>query len=154
MLMFARLRLAARASRLRFLTSMGLLAAGVALAGDELAAETCLRTKVWDSYAEGYGVRTMTSTSLAQGATRNYLVTLYKGNEYQIRTCSDDLVKNLDVYLYDLDGKVIAQDATVDREPGFGYNPTSTGTFYIVVHARELTDATKEAGVAMAVTYK
>ncbi len=139
---------------MRFLSLALLATTGISFAGDELAAETCLRTKVWDSYAEGYGVRTMTSTTLAQGATRNYLVTLYKGNEYQIRTCGDDLVKNLDVYLYDLDGKVIAQDATVDREPGFGYKPTTTGTFYIVVHARELTDATKEAGVAMAVTYK
>jgi hypothetical protein len=139
---------------LRLLFGMVTLVSAAALAGDELAAETCLRTKVWDSYAEGYGVRTMTSTSLASGATRNYLVTLYKGNEYQIRTCGDDLVKNLDVYLYDLNGKVIAQDATVDREPAFGYKPEATGTYYIVVHARELTDATKEAGVAMAVTYK
>lgn len=128
--------------------------AQTAFAGDELAAETCLRTKVWDSYAEGWGVRTMTSTSLAQGATQNYLVTLYKGNEYQIRTCGDDLVKNLDVYLYDLNGKVVAQDDSVGREPMFAYKPETTGTYYVVVHARELTDATKEAGVAMAVTYR
>jgi hypothetical protein len=139
---------------IRMVSGLMVLATVAAFAGDELAAETCLRTKVWDSYADGWGVRTMTSTSLGQGATRNYLVTLYKGNEYQIRTCGDELVKNLDVYLYDLNGKVIAQDATEDREPSFGYKPDATGTFYIVVHARELTDATKEAGVAMAVTYK
>lgn len=127
---------------------------GLAWAGDELAAETCLRTKVWDGYADGWGVRTMTSTSLANGATRNYLVTLYKGNEYQIRTCGDDLVKNLDVYLYDLNGNVVKQDSTKDREPMIDFKPENTGTYYIVVHARELTDASKEAGVAMAVTYR
>lgn len=139
---------------LSLVSGVALFASVSAFAGDELAAETCLRTKVWDSYADGWGVRTMTSTTLGQGATRNYLVTLYKGNEYQIRTCGDELVKNLDVYLYDLNGKVIAQDTTTDREPMFGYKPEATGTFYIVVHARELTDASKEAGVAMAVTYK
>ena len=33
----------------------------------EKAAETCLRTKVWDGYAEGWGIRTMTSTMLDSG---------------------------------------------------------------------------------------
>lgn len=140
---------------MRTLFFAGLLAVSApAFAGDELAAETCLRTKVWDSYAEGWGVRTMTSTSLTQGATKNYLVTLYKGNEYQIRTCGDENTKNLDVYLYDMGGKVIAQDSTVDREPSFGFKPEMTGTYYIVLHAREVNDTAKDAGVAMAVTYK
>jgi hypothetical protein len=130
------------------------LASQPSFAGDELAAETCLRTKVWDGYADGWGIRTMTATTLAQGATRNYLVTLYKGNEYRIRTCGDDLVKNLDLYLYDLNGNVVKRDDTEDREPALDYKPEQTGTFYIVVHARTLTDAQKEAGVAMAVTYR
>ena len=77
-----------------------------------------------------------------------------RATSIEIRTCGDELVKNLDVYLYDLSGKVIAQDTTEDREPMFGFKPEATGTYYIVVHARELTDASKEAGVAMAVTYK
>lgn len=138
--------------KIAFFALLGLI--GTAWAGDELAAETCLRTKVWDGYADGWGVRTMTSTSLASGATRNYLVTLYKGNEYQIRTCGDDSVKNLDVYLYDLNGAVVKQDASKDREPMLDFKPEQTGTYYIVVHARELADAGKEAGVAMAVTYR
>lgn len=52
---------------------------------DEKDAESCLRTKVWDGYAQGWGVRTMTSTAIPDGRTRNYLVTLYEGNEYRIR---------------------------------------------------------------------
>jgi hypothetical protein len=129
-------------------------AVNVAFAGDELAAETCLRTKVWDGYADGWAIRTMTSTSLTHGATRNYLVTLYKGNDYQIRTCGENRVKNLDLYLYDLNGNVVKRDDTVSREPMLEYAPTATGTFYIVVHARELSDVQKDAGVAMAVTYR
>ncbi|MBT3221988.1 MAG: hypothetical protein HN348_23175 [Proteobacteria bacterium] len=119
---------------------------------DEAQAETCLRTKVWDGYADGWGIRTMTSTMLDSGATRNYLVTLYKGNEYQIQTCGDKHVTNLDVLLYDLDGNVVLRDDTTDREPKLDYKPESTGTFYIVMHARDLTKET--AGVAMAVTYR
>ena len=135
---------------------LALSVAPVAHAGDDAAqaAETCLRTKVWDGYADGWGIRTMTSTTIATGATKNYLVTLYKGNEYQIRTCGDEKVKNLDLYLYDINGNVVKHDETVDREPMIGFKPEATGTYYIVVHAKELVDPNKEAGVAMAVTYR
>jgi hypothetical protein len=119
---------------------------------DEAQAETCLRTKVWDGYADGWGIRTMTSTMLDAGATRNYLVTLYKGNEYQIQTCGDKQVNNLDVLLYDLDGNVVLRDDTADREPKLYFKPESTATYYIVVHARDI--AKENSGVAMAVTYR
>ena len=56
----------------------------------EAEADACLRTKVWDGYADGWGIRTMTSTTLGSGKTRNYLVTLYEGNAYRIQTCADE----------------------------------------------------------------
>jgi hypothetical protein len=121
---------------------------------DEKAAETCLRTKVWDGYAEGWGIRTMTSTLLDAGATRNYLVTLYKGNEYQVQTCADKNVINLDVLLYDIDGNMVLRDETNDREPKLSYKPAATATYYIVLHARGLVEGKANAGIAMAVTYR
>lgn len=130
---------------------------------DEKEAETCLRTKVWDGYAQGWGVRTMTSTSIPDGKTRNYLVTLYEGNEYQIQTCADANVRNLDVLLYDTQGNVIARDntpapgspaGTEDREPRIAFKPPSTGTYYIVVYNREARRPEDVGGVAMAVVYK
>lgn len=121
---------------------------------DEAEAEGCLRTKVWDGYADGWGIRTMTSTSLDGGATRNYLVTLYKGNEYRIQTCGDGSVTNLDVLLYDTNGNVVLRDETKDKQPMIEYKPESTGTYYIVLHARELKGGSATAGIAMAVTYK
>lgn len=121
---------------------------------DESAAETCVRTKVWDGYADGWGIRTLTSTTLQNNATRNYLVTLYKGNEYQITTCGDDQVVNLDVLLYDLNGNVVLRDNSTNREPRLQYQPTETSTYYIVLHARELTDPSASAGVSMAVVYR
>lgn len=121
---------------------------------DEAAAETCLRTKVWDGYADGWGIRTMTSTMLDTGATRNYLVTLYKGNDYKIQTCGDKAFVNLDVLLYDTNGNVVLRDDSKDREPLIRYKPDATGTYYIVLHARELKDGKMKGGAAMAVTYK
>ncbi len=125
-----------------------------AYAADETQAETLLRTKVWDAYPQGWGLRTLSSTTLAAGATRSYLVTLYTGNEYRLLGVGDDGVKNLDLYLYDLDGKVVTQDNTDNREPLIEYKPTVTATYYIVLHTRALLDGKSDAGVAMAVTYK
>lgn len=122
---------------------------------DEAEAESCLRTKVWDGYADGWGIRTMTSTELELGKTRNYLVTLYQGNEYKISTCGDPRVANLDVLLYDTKGNVISRDSTTDREPLLEFKPDATGTYYIVLYVRELAEASDTmGGVAMAVVYR
>jgi hypothetical protein len=143
-----------------WLAALALLAPAHA---DDKDAETCLRTKVWDGYAEGWGVRTMTSSSIPDGKTRNYLVTLYSGNEYRIQTCADQGLKNLDVLLYDTHGNVIARDNTPapdappgseDREPTLSFKPPATGTYYIVLYARETREKGGDGAVAMAVSYR
>lgn len=130
-----------------------LLATGLASAAEN-DAETCLRTKVWDGYSDGWGIRTMTSTQLDAGRTRNYLVTLYKGNEYQVTTCGVDGFKNLDVLLYDTTGAVIVRDNTTDREPKVTFKPDKTASYYIVLYARETDARTQKGDVAMAVVYR
>jgi Bacterial pre-peptidase C-terminal domain len=126
---------------------------------DEKDAETCLRNKVWDGYAQGWGVRTMTSASIPDGKTRNYLVTLYEGNEYQVQACTDENVVNLDLLLYDTQGNVITRDPVVapgteDREPTVSFRPPATGTYYIVLYNRKGKTAEAIGGVAMAVVYR
>jgi hypothetical protein len=121
---------------------------------DEAEAEACLKAKVWEGYADGWALRTMTETTLGPGATRNYLVTLYKGNEYQIRSCADEAAKDIDLVLYDLDGNAVLRDKTKDREPSLSYKPEQTSTYYIVVHARSLQNDKTPAGVSVAVTYR
>jgi hypothetical protein len=130
-----------------------LLLSSAALASEK-EAETCLRTKVWDGYAEGWGVRTLTSSALADGATRNYLVTLYQGNEYRVRTCADEAISDLDVLLYDVDGKVVQRDSTTDREPELTFKPPVTGTYYVVLYNRQSSGTGKEGHAAMAVVYR
>ena len=120
----------------------------------ESKAESCLRTKVWEGYSDGWAIRTMTSSMVDAGATRNYLVTFYPGKEYQIQTCGSDEVQDLDVLIYDLDGKVIKRDDTTDREPKLSFSSDKIATYYVVVHARKLADGASNAGVALAVTYR
>jgi hypothetical protein len=121
---------------------------------DEAQAEACVRTKVWEGYSDGWAIRTMTSTSLELGATRNYLVTFYPGKEYQIQTCGDSAVKELDVVMYDLQGKAVKRDDSTGREPSLSHTTQSVETYYVVVHARELAPGQSKGGVALAVTYR
>ncbi|MFZ5482436.1 MAG: hypothetical protein ACOZNI_37080 [Myxococcota bacterium] len=121
---------------------------------DEEAAETCLRTKIWDGYAQGWAVRTATNTSLGNGEHRVYLVTLYAGNEYKVLACGDENVSNIDLVLYDDQGNQVVTDTSNDREPTLVFTPKNTATFYVAVHASKLNNTTQKGGIATAVTYK
>lgn len=121
---------------------------------DEGAAETCLRTKIWDGYNSGWAVRTSTKASLNQGGHKVYLVTLYAGNSYKLLACGDANVGNADLVLYDRTGKQVGIDTSSDREPTLTYTPQVTDTYYIAVHATKLNDLSKQGSVATAVTYK
>ena len=137
-----------------FLPLLALLNLGQTAQADEKEADTCLRTKIWSGYNEGWAVRTATSASLEGGEHRIYLVTLYAGNEYKLQVCADTNVLDVDLVLHDADGNEMARDQTDDREPFLMYKPSSTDTFYVAVYAAQLNKGAKEAGVAMAVTYK
>jgi hypothetical protein len=138
---------------MKTLLATAALLAPLALA-DEEAAETCLRTKIWDGYASGWAVRTATNTSLGAGEHRVYLVTLYAGNEYKVLACGDENVSNIDLVLYDAGGNQVVTDNSNDREPTLTYTPKTTDTFYVAVHAGKLNDTSQKGGIATAVTYK
>jgi hypothetical protein len=121
---------------------------------DEEAAETCLRTKIWDGYSTGWQVRSQSNTTLGQGEHRVYLITLYAGNEYKFMACGDDEAANLDLVLYDAKGNVLFTDNSSDREPSLTYSPTVTDTFYLAVHGSRLNDPAKKSGVSTAVSFK
>jgi hypothetical protein len=135
------------------LFALGLFATTPSFA-DEGEAETCVRTKVWDGYSDGWGIRTMTTTTLAAGATRNYLVTFYPNKEYYLRTCGDGSVKDLDLVVYDLEGKIVKRDDTADAQPTLMMKTDKVSTYYVVVHAKQLNTGASQAGVSLAVTYR
>lgn len=136
--------------------AVGLLSLSVASGtahADEKEADSCLRTKIWDGYGEGWAVRTATSATLEQGAHRVFLVTLYAGNEYKILVCGDNAASNIDLILHDTDGNEVIRDESNDREPVVMYTPATTETYYVVMHASSVV-ADQSAGMAMAVTYR
>jgi hypothetical protein len=139
---------------IKFFLATAILMLPQLASADEKEAEACLRTKVWDGYADGWAIRTMTAATLASGATRNYLITFYKGNEYQIQACGDAASNNVDLVLYDLNGTVVQRDDSKDQQPVLKIKPDKTATYYIVVHAQSLNEGQKESGVSVAVTYR
>lgn len=130
------------------------LLAGIGTAeADEKQADSCLRTKIWDGYGEGWAVRTATTATLGKGEHRVYLVTLYAGNEYKLQVCGDDSATDIDLVLHDAEGVELVRDQTDDREPVITYKPANTETYYVVLYAGQVASGQK-SGVAMAVTYK
>lgn len=102
--------------------------------------DDCLRTKIWDTYGDGWAVRTSTDADLGFGKTQFYKVSLLKGRAYRVLTCAEEAVKNLDILLYDKDGQVLARDETMDRDPTLAYTPQKTGIYYIVLYMRDAKD--------------
>lgn len=145
---------------MRALTVLG-VALGLLLWGgmpaalaDEKDAETCIRTKIWDGYADRWAVRSATKALLKWKEYRVYMLTLYAGTEYRFQACGDKTANNVDLVLYDAAGKEIGRDATTNREPELLYKPSATNTYYIAVFMSSQTDLTKRSGVAVATTYR
>jgi hypothetical protein len=125
----------------------------MAVAGEK-EAKTCLDTKIWNGYNDGWAVRTAVDATLESAEHRVYLVTLYAGNEYNIQACGDADAANIDLVLHDKDGKEVARDKSEDREPKLTFKPTRTATYYVALYAASLSGSASKAGVAMAVTYR
>jgi len=120
----------------------------------EREADTCVRTKIWAGYEEGWAVRSATSAKLASGEHRVYVVTLEAGLEYKFIACGDSKMGDLDLVLHDMEGKELARDKGDDREPTVLYKPTKTGEFYLAVFAASVLDGATESGVSTSVTYR
>lgn len=130
-----------------------LLFAGLAHA-DPTDSESCLRTKIWQGYDEGWAVRTVANANVADAGHRVYMVTLYQGNTYKILACGDKFASNVDLVLYDKTGTAVQRDQSPDREPAISFSPTATDTFYIAVFNTTPREPGKAVDIATAVTFK
>lgn len=126
---------------------------------DQGPSESCVKGKVWADYKEGWAVRTITTTHLGELEHKIYLMTLYEGNEYKWIACGDTALKNVDIALYDSDGRLLLQDQTDSSEPTLTFRPETTEAFYVSVHATEFEKRAKgkspsKAAISLAVTYR
>lgn len=133
------------------LALIGLLAAGPAHAKKDT--DDCLRTKIWDTYGDGWAVRASTDVDVAFGKTQFYKVSLLKGRAYRVLTCAESSVKNLDILLYDAEGRVLGRDKTTDRDPQLAYVPEKTGIYYIVLYMRDQKDINEVTNTAWALIH-
>ncbi len=120
----------------------------------EKEADTCIRTKIWAGYDQGWAVRNATSAKLGAGEHRVYVITLEAGLEYKLIACGDKGVSDLDLVLHDATGKEVARDTTPDREPSVSFTAPKTESYYLAVFAAKLNPGVTTGGVATAVTYK
>ncbi len=140
-------------ARLAALWIAGSLAhSNLAHAGQDADALACVKTKVWESYTDGWSLRTMRGSELSLNDRRTAMVSLYPGRSYRFMACGTEGVGDLDLLLYDVDGNVVRRDSTTDRQPMLEVTDLS-GTYYLVVHVRSLV-APGLGGVAVAVTHK
>ena len=129
------------------------LLAGTALA-NKTEAEECIYAKVSEQYTSDWQLRTRSSTTLGYGGTRHYQATLLKGQSYQVLTCADENVRDLDIILYDKTGKIILRDQLDNREPVIDFIPSATGAYFVTLYVRGMVDHTQESAVAFALMYK
>lgn len=127
-------------------------AAAPAFASDDAEALGCVKAKVWESYGEGWSLRTMRGAEMSLDDRRTTMVSLYPGRTYRFLACATEGVGDLDLVLYDVDGKVVRREDAHDRQPVLEVGDLS-GTYYLVVHVRSLVRPGL-AGVAVAVTHK
>jgi hypothetical protein len=144
------------------LGSLSPVAVSSAFAADN-AAEDCVRTKVWDDYADRWGIRSVTTTTLEGQKVKVYAVPMYKGNEYRIRACADAGSKDVSIALYDEangpkdaagNPQPVTKDDSTSREPVIEFTPTVSGTYHIVVRVSEYANGKTSSSVALAVTYR
>lgn len=136
---------------------MGRLLALMLLAplfASEAESDECLRNLVWDGYKDGWAVRTATSAVLGAEEYRVYALTLVGGTTYKVLVCADGSSAEVDIVLHDADGKVAAQDQMSGVQPVVEFTPPVTGSYFVAVHNRRLSDGALHAAVSMAVTYK
>ena len=102
---------------------------------------SCLRLVAQEKAPEGLRMVSSDILTLLLMKEAVYSFTLFAGNSYQLHTCAGANVADLDVHLYDQDGKLVQAETAVDRQPSITIKPEKTGTFYLVVKLVDTTDA-------------
>ena len=132
--------------------TLGLVTPGAM--ADDKDAETCIRTKIWDGYADRWAVRSATKALLRTGEYRVYVLTMYKGTEYRFQACGDKTTVDLDVVLHDAAGAEVLRDRGDGPEPEIAFKPPKTDTYYVAVFNAGVNKPGARSGVAMAATYR
>lgn len=119
------------------LLGLTLLVAGAAwlpLDEDE-ARKTAARAAYLLRDRYGYTVRDDLAVDyLAEGASTVLTTTLYTGNHYVLVAGGDSRTRDIDVFVYDENNNLVAQDDGASDVAFVEVTPRWTGTYYVKVH--------------------
>jgi hypothetical protein len=79
------------------------------------------------------GIRIEDSDTLREGESKRYEPVLYRGTRYAFFGAGDQHIRDLDIYIYDMDGNLLAHDADDSDTPIAVFAPRSTGQFKVIV---------------------
>lgn len=116
------------------------LGASSAAAGEEPA--ECLKARIWDTYGDGWAIRSSADEELAFGKTKFLKVSMLKGRAYRVLACADEAATNLDLLIYDKDGQVLSRDDSTTAQPTLAFTPQHSGVYFVVLYVRDATERT------------
>jgi hypothetical protein len=117
------------------LCALGLATLSFAVAADE--ATTILKCGIVYGKVKllGYrgGIRVEDSDQLREGESKRYQPVLYRGTRYAFFGAGDQSIKDLDIYVYDASGNLLAHDDDNSDTAVTVFAPRSTGQFQVIV---------------------
>lgn len=128
---------------------LGLLA-GLALTptafGQESASpSTCVRARAHEAREAGWRLRMEDADKLKEGQVISYTVTFSAGLDYLLFACGDGTATDLDIYLFDASGALVAHDDTESGTPSVVYKARTSGEYIVQVKAFGFTRKTEYA---------
>ncbi len=136
-----------------FCSSAAALLVGLAAHADESAdeseARSCLQTKAWSHYEDGWALRTIVTEPISTGAYVSHKVTFYGGRTYKIEACGSDTARQVDLALYDGAGTVVLRSTMTGKDPIVDFKPGATTSLFVVAQLREAAAATAEVSVGV-----
>lgn len=79
------------------------------------------------------GIRIEDSDTLREGESKRYQPVLYRGTRYAFFGAGDQHIRDLDIYIYDMDGNLLAHDGESGDTAIAVFTPPSTGQFNVIV---------------------
>ena len=110
---------------------------------------TCIENKTQAGYADEWRSRSLEVREVTPSETSYLMVQLTRGLEYRLFACGDTEVLDLDLVLYDANGRLREQTDTRSREPEIVYKPNRSGAYFLGFQIFE--PATSKGNVALAI---
>lgn len=118
------------ASRIVLAMTLGVLGSSIASAG-ETDVEECARVTAKEARKNGFRLRLDDGDRVRPDQVMNYQVTLTGGLTYMFFACSDGSAPDVDIFIYDAEGNLVAHDETVDPLPSFVWKAPNTAEYIV-----------------------